>query len=724
VSSLSEDKKITVTVERILYSNDQGYAILTVCMEPHQKKTRIRGVLPGVGPGQRLTVTGQWIQDKRHGRQFQVETWEECLPENKRTLVKFLAAHMDGIGPKLAGTIVASLGEKTLEILEQTPSKLKKIPGIGPRKYQSILKAWGEYRSTAQTHLFLKSLDLGPVTSMKLFRMYGAMTETLMRENPYRLAREVRGIGFSSADRIAGRLDIPPESPCRIEAGILYELMNAEEEGHCYVKEEELLVSVAQRLQLPGKTISDQLMPLLNTGEIIRWSDRDGNRLIFSRRLNQLENELAGHLVRIVLKKNNAESLKLTETYLQVQQQSGLTVDPDQQRAVEVLARSALMVLTGGPGTGKTTLVKVILRVFKHWKTALAAPTGRAAQRLQDATGHPASTLHRLLDFHPDTGFFGFHSKNPLPADVIIVDESSMLDVPLATSLLRAAKDGCRLILVGDADQLPSVGPGSVFKDIIQSGLAEVVRLKRIFRQSENSRIVQNAHHIIRGKMPDPGKKDDRGDFFFIEKDDPDEIVDILKRLPSRLAAKLRVDPVDGIQVLCPMYRGRLGVDRLNEILRESLNGDGRSFTWGGKQYRTGDKVMQIRNNYDLDVFNGDVGRIIAFHSGQFSVTVRFGNRRIIYTKDQADQLVPAFACTVHKSQGSEYPGVIMLVHTQHYLMLTRSILYTAVTRGRRMVVCLGSKRALAIAVRQSRIKKRNTRLVQRIRGKLKAASR
>lgn len=714
---------IIVIVERILYENRQGFAVFTGLMEPHYRKTRVRGYFPEIREGQRLKLSGKWVDDSRHGRQFKTAEWEELQPEGRRGLVKFLAGHIAGVGSKLAQTLVNHLGDRVLDVIENRPDELKKIPGIGNRKLKSILSSWEEYRNTARTHVFLKSLDLGPATASKLFRMYGVQAETLIRGNPYRMAREIKGIGFKSADRIAMGLNIPPDSPCRIEAGILFELMEMEDEGHCCLPETDLVDRVSGRLGLAEPSVKMSLQALIEAGEVVLRSGRNREPVVFPRRLDRLESELAGHLVRLAAGGGIQFSEDGETEYRRFLAESGLISDPDQQRAVKALSESSLLVLTGGPGTGKTTLVRVMLRVMRNLKIAMAAPTGRAAQRLQETTGHPASTLHRLLEYHPDTGFFGYHSGNRLPSDAVIVDECSMLDVPLATALVRALKDRCLLILVGDADQLPSVGPGSVFQDLIDSGLAEVVRLNRIFRQSEGSRIVLNAHRIIHGRMPDPGRKNDGGDFFFMEKSEPEAILGLIGRLVQRIADTLEVDPVEGVQVLCPMYRGELGVDRLNEVLRETLNPRGRRIFLDGRPFRIGDKIMQIRNNYDLEVFNGDMGRIVGFNPQTSGFRIRYGPREIEYPPDLSEQIVPAYACSVHKSQGSEYPGAIILLHTQHYMMLRRSVLYTAVTRGRRMVVIVGSKRALAITVRNIHTEYRNTLLVQRIQNFVRKAN-
>ena len=636
----------------------------------------------------------------RHGRQFKAIRWEEIQPETREGLIRYLAGQFEGIGPKLAERIVDHLGSKTLDILDKTPKKLATVPGIGKEKLLAITREWANKRALADTSLFLSFLKIGPLTAHKIIRKYGFGAEQVIREDPYQLAMDIHGIGFASADEIAARLKIDGDDPRRLRAAVRYELEKAREDGHTCLPRKDLVGRCVTLLDLHGKTVNAAVEKAREDGEVLFRENDTGATLVFEKSMDWIEQNLANNMMRLLQCRIKRVPVDISAIYSDELKKTGLAADQTQRDALNLVQNCPVFVITGGPGTGKTTLIRLLIRVLQSLRIRLAAPTGRAAQRMTETSGMDAATVHRMLEFIPRTGMFNRNARRQLKADVVIVDESSMLDAPLAAALLRALKQGTRLILVGDVDQLPSVGPGRVLGDLIDSGMIPVIRLKHIYRQAGGSRIVVNAHRIIQGDMPVLKSDEQTSDFVFIEKDDPDAALDVITRLPHRVARHLGVDPLTQVQVLSPMHRGILGVQNLNETLREMLNPEGRPLAAPGG-FRLGDKVMQIRNNYDQDVFNGDVGRIEGMDADG-RIRIRFGERIIAYMTESMEQITAAFATSIHKSQGSEYPAVIIPIHTQHYVMLRRQLLYTAVTRGKQMVVVVGSKKALALAVRNS----------------------
>lgn len=709
-------------VHRVIFTHPEtGFTILSTKSGPSNQRVVVLGELYDVRPGQTARFYGQFVVSKKHGRQFRAERWEEIRPETREGLIRYLSGQFKGIGPKLAERIVDSLGPSTLDIIEDDPGQLRQVPGIGSNKFRVIMGEWKGKRALAEATLFLSTLKVGPATAHKIIREYGFNTEGLIRDDPYRLAREIRGIGFASADEIAARLDIRGDDARRLRAGVAFELDQAKDNGHTCLPRKELIRRCVVLLEQPGKIISDAIDTARKTGDLLfrKVSETDSrikdDLMVFQKNLDWLEQNLADNVRRLCGARVPRIAVDIGAVYAAETRRTGLRADPIQRDALDLLQNCPVFVITGGPGTGKTTLVRIMLKVLRGLQIKLAAPTGRAAQRLTETSGMEAATLHRLLEFVPQTGMFNRNAKRPLNADVVVADESSMMDTPLAAALLRGLKKGTRLIFVGDVDQLPSVGPGRVLADLIDSGVLPVVRLQQIFRQSGDSQIVMNAHRIIGGQVPIlDHQAADIPDFVFIEKDDPEAAVEVVKRLPGRIARRLGIDPVSDIQVLSPMHRGDLGVQNLNEILRDTLNPHGTPVIGPGG-YRVGDKVMQIRNNYDLEVFNGDVGRILGVDDKD-RIWIAFSDRKIAYSMEMMEQVTAAFACSIHKSQGSEYPAVIIPVHTQHYVMLRRQLLYTAVTRGKRMVVLVGSKKALGIAVKNSHEDSRYTLLKQRLR--------
>ncbi|MCD4653729.1 ATP-dependent RecD-like DNA helicase [bacterium] len=703
---------------------ETGFTVLSVKSGPQNKRMIVLGDLSRIKTGQQIRFYGEYCLSDKHGRQFRAVRWEEIRPETKEGLVRYLAGQFNGIGPKLAQRIVDKLGVSTLDVIEKTPEKLKSVSGIGREKFKVIVREWSNKRALAEAFMFLSILKLGPLTAQKIIKQYGYGTEALIREDPFRLATEIRGLGFASADDVAARLNIRGDDFRRLRAAIRFELERARDDGHTCLPRNKLVGRCATLLDQPGKTVNEAIDAAKNAGDIIFCTritakNKANATMVFDKSQDWIEQNLAQNMKRIYQSRVKHISVDLDEIYIQELKRTGLKADPIQREALVLLQNSPIFIITGGPGTGKTTLVRILLKVLQGLTVKLAAPTGRAAQRMTETSGMEAATLHRLLEFMPQTGGFNRNVKRPLKTDVVIADESSMIDTSLAAALLRALKKGTRLILVGDVDQLPSVGPGRVLADLIESEIVPVIRLNRIYRQVGGSHIIMNAHRIIRGQVPvletHEGNEKAHGvsDFVFIEKDDPQAALDVIERLPERIAHHLGVDPVDDIQVLSPMHRGTLGVQSLNEMLRKKLNPVGQPVPGPGG-FRVGDKVMQIKNNYDLDVFNGDVGRIIGFDQNG-RVQIRFAGHEIGYLPDAMGQIMHAFACSIHKSQGSEYPAVIIPVHTQHYVMLRRQLLYTAVTRGKQMVVIVGSKKALRIAVKNTHENTRYTLLKQRL---------
>ncbi len=711
----SESVSILVVIDHTVYTGSGGFSVLSAIQEPSNEKIHLVSSLNMLSQGARYRLTGKWIQDRRYGRQFRVESCIELRPESREGLIRFFVGHFRGIGPALATRIVTYFGVDVLDVLDAHPERLGEVPGIGRKTLQSMLEQWSVQKRRAGSLVFLHGLGISAGTAQKIIEMYGDSARGIIEADPYRLSRDIRGIGFLRADAISMRIGIARDSPLRLRAGIHYELSIAEENGHTCLPFDKLVSQSAQRLAVPAEQIRDIVNSSILAGELAVRKTRSDDRLVFTRTMDHLEQELADNLKRLSKARVSGVEVELEVEIRRFEKEFGITLDDSQRTAVRTVTESSIAVLTGGPGTGKTTLVRLILGIFRSYQIRLAAPTGRAAQRMNETTGCHASTLHRLLEFDPKSGRFNYHAGRKLPLDVLIVDETSMVDLTLAAALLRALPTGCRLICVGDADQLPSVGAGRVLADLIESGLASVARLSHIFRQSGMSRIVRNAHRIIRGEMPEVDRADTSADFFFVAQNDPERALAMVPTIIHRLVRRLRIDPIDDIQFLCPMYRGILGVDSLNGVLRDLLNPGGRDIRIGPTTFRSGDKVMQIRNNYEHDIYNGDIGKIRSILTEPPGLRIRFGRRDLDLHESDLEQIVPAYACSIHKAQGSEYPAVVIMLHTQHFIMLRRNLLYTAVTRGKRMVVLLGSWKALAIAVKNNRMDERYSMLSERI---------
>ncbi|HOV86388.1 MAG TPA: ATP-dependent RecD-like DNA helicase [Syntrophobacteraceae bacterium] len=725
-------QKLQGRVERITYSNEEnGYCVLKVKIPGERNPITVVGNFVSVTPGEVLRMEGNWDHHSRFGTQFKVDRYETTAPDSVEGVRKYLGSGLiKGIGPVMATRIVGLFGEKTLEIIDRESERLLEVEGIGSYRLEQIRKAWEDQKDIRELMVFLRGHGVSAGYAVRIFKHYQKGSLQVVKDNPYRLAMEVAGIGFLSADKIARNLGFAADSPLRAEGGIFYALQQAMEEGHECVPRRRLLEKCVELLEIPAAVLESALDQLEADRHIVVQSlpgdvaqTFGDQRAVYLKGLHTAETQAAKRLTflkafRSLQRKGNPdEALEWLRKELPFQ------LAPLQEEAVRRALTDKVVVITGGPGTGKTTLVRAILAVYKRMKASvcLAAPTGRAAKRLSEATRHGAGTIHRILEFSPQGGGFQRNEQKPLPADLVLVDETSMMDILLLHHFLKAVSPHATLVLVGDADQLPSVGPGNVLQEIIRSGQFPVVRLTEIFRQARESRIIVNAHLVQQGKFP-VLRTESRGlqDFYFIEKEDPEEVLEVILRLCSqRIPVRFNLDPVDQVQVLSPMRRGMIGTQRLNIALQEVLNPQTASLERGGQVYRVQDKVMQIRNNYDKEVFNGDLGRIRKIDRENQEVHVEVDGRTVIYDFSEMDELVLAYAVTVHKAQGSEYPAVVLPLLTHHYMMLQRNLLYTAITRARKLVVLVGSKKALAIAIRNDKMQHRFSLLEERLRGSL-----
>jgi len=708
------------TVTRILYTNEEnGWSVVHLRPEDAPSFTAT-GPLLGVREGDELRLTGRWVDHAKFGEQFECESYVQVAPSTLEGLRRFLGSgRIRGLGPKMAARVVDEFGLETLEILDTDPERLRQVRGIGPTTIERIRSSWEQHRGIQQIMIFLTGHGIPPGVAVKAFRRYGAGAVDVVRSNPYRLAEEVFGVGFLTADRIARKLGVPEDAPERREAGVLFALQEAAVQGHVFLPKDELLTTAATLLETQADLLAPAVERLEAREQVVIRRRQTGNPAVFTPRLESAEATVADDLLGLLRTSADIEAIKVGRAVDWYQQRAGIRLARRQREALASALTEKVVVITGGPGTGKTTLIRGIVQILgkKEAKVLLAAPTGRAAKRLSEATGLGAKTIHRLLEFNPKLRAFSRDRHNPLEADCLVVDEVSMLDVELAAALLEAVPPGCRLVLVGDADQLPSVGPGNVLRDLIASLALPVIRLDQIFRQAERSRIVLNAHRVNSGRMPELDTNPAESDFFFISRDDPGAAADLAVELVAqRIPERFKLDPVKDVQVLSPMHRGELGVTRLNERLQALLTPPGPELVVGWRHFRVGDKVMQVRNNYELDVFNGDLGQVAAFDPEERELTVVFDGRSVVIPSEDLEDVVPAYACTIHKSQGSEYPAVVVVLHHQHHIMLQRNLLYTAITRGRRLVVIVGSKRALGRAVNNATVRLRHTMLAERLR--------
>jgi len=722
------EESLEGTIERIVFSgSDGGFTVARLKVGKQAEPVTVVGSLVGLPAGARLRVRGYYEMNPRFGRQFRVVSCTELSPQTLEGIERYLGAGLiKGIGPEFAARIVARFGDRTLEILDTRPERLRQVPGIGGARALAIKKAWAAQRGQREVMVFLQGYGVSPALALRIYKRYGAQAVERVRENPYRLAFDVWGIGFLSADRLAHSLGIGKEAETRIDAGVRHVLEEASGQGHVYLPRARLVESAGQRLEVDPALVEPAIDRLARQGEIAiehGGGAIDGGEAVYETGLLRAELAAAAGLRRILATSCKPLPIPAERAVAGYEKEARIALAPRQAEAIRRAFVDPLLVITGGPGVGKTTIVRGIVSAFLRGKlrVALAAPTGRAAKRLQEATGQPAATLHRLLEWRPAEGVFGRNAERPLEADLLVVDEASMVDIRLAADLVSALARGTRVLLVGDQDQLPSVGPGTVLRDTIASGKVPVVRLDEIFRQAAQSLIVTNAHRIHDGLPPELGEApaggphQDTRDFFFLEEEDAEQAAYTIRDLvTTRLPRRYGFSSFD-IQVLTPMHRGELGATNLNHLLQEALSAGGAEIHSGGRILRVGDRVMQLRNNYDKDVYNGDVGRIVRVARAEGELWVRFDEREVAYASDELDEIALAYASTVHKAQGSEYPAVVMPVHTQHFVMLQRNLLYTAVTRGKKLVVLVGTRKALAIAVRNAEVAQRYTRLGERL---------
>lgn len=705
-------------VDSILFSEDENGFVVAKIKEPKkQDVTPIVGIMPGVHVGESIRCKGTWKLHPKFGQQFEVQSFEAQAPTDAAGIQRYLESGMiKGIGPAYAGRIVDKFGAETLNIIELKPEKLLSVQGIGEKRVELIIKCWKEQRMVRSVMIFLRGHGVSPSFAQKIFKTYGEESIEKMLENPYRIAQEIRGIGFKSADRIAQDLGIEKHAPQRIASGIQYVLWELSGEGHvCYPKEE--LIGVCEKmLEVEPAKVLEQIGTLVEQKAIVQ---EEG--VVWIKPLFLSELGIARELNRIHDAPCALRQVDTEKALQWVQEQLRIELAQQQIEGVSRAVGEKILILTGGPGTGKSTITNAILRISEKLtkKILLSAPTGRAAKRMSEITHRKAFTIHALLEMDFTAGGFKKGRDNPLNCDLLIVDETSMVDTQLMYSLLKAIPSTARLILVGDIDQLPSVGPGNVLRDMIDSGAIPVVRLTEIFRQAKGSHIITNAHKINRGEFPWlEGEKD----FRFIEGETPEDIQDTLVRLVTKELKQF--DRLEGIQILCPMKRGVIGTENLNTVLQETLNPSNEPLIRMGNRFHKGDKVMQIRNNYQKEVFNGDVGIIKTIDLVDQKVTVEFDRRIVEYEFTELDELVLAYAVSIHKYQGSECPCVIIPVHTTHFKLLHRNLLYTGITRGRKMVILVGTKKAIAIAVRTEEVQKRHTGLKRKIQGLLEAVHR
>ena len=731
-----EIKELTGQIERITYSDaESGYAVLRIAVKGYPDLVTAVGTIASPAVGEVLSMKGLWTDHPKFGSQFKIVEYRSFAPSSIQGIEKYLGSGLiKGIGPSIAEKIVSLFGAEAFKILDTKPEKLLEIEGIGDKKAAAIHEAWLEQREMRGVMLFLQSYGIGTGYALRVFRHYGSASVQVLQENPYRLAVDILGIGFVTADKIASSMGFSKESPLRIRAGVLHVINELTRDGHVFVPIEELTASAAEILSVSPELVEKGIEDgRLNQELIIEWyMDIEGKDdcAVYLPPFHYAEVHSAKNLCKILSSPFNGQYAAPDVVIPWVQQELGISFAGQQTEALKTALSSQVMVITGGPGTGKTTLIKAIIKIrsARGFRIMLAAPTGRAAKRMTEATGHEAKTIHRMLEYTGSSmagGDFMKNETNTLDCDLLVVDEASMIDQILFHHLLKAIPKDASVVFVGDVDQLPSVGPGNVLKDIIDSGVCPVVHLKEIFRQGEESMIVVNAHKINSGEMPcfdDKSNGTSPCDFYFIEQNDPDKALEIIKELVTlRIPQKFGFDPVKDIQVLTPMHRGSVGTTRLNSELREVLNiQHGSKVQRMGRIVQEGDKVMQIRNNYEKDVYNGDIGTVLRIDGEESKVIVEMDSGRVSYDFSELDELIHAYAVSIHKSQGSEYPAVVIPIMTQHYMMLQRNLLYTGITRGKKLVVLVGTKKAVAIAVKNDKTRKRYTRLAGRLKDCLK----
>ncbi len=719
-----EIETVDGTVKSVVFRNDEtGFTILHVTpvndggFRLAEREITVLGTCAAAWEGEDLHATGEWVNDPVRGRQFKAKTVECIPPKSAEGIRRYLASGLiHGIGPVLANRIVDKFGADTIDVLDHHSGRLREIPKVGPKKIESIIKGWREGKGTREVMIFTQTYGISASKASKIYRKYGPDSVAIIKRDPYRLCRDIWGIGFLTADRIALAVGLPKDSPLRARAAIVHTLRTeADESGHCWTSEPDLLLHAQELVGISVEVLAEALKAEIDEGRVVKEEDR-----LYLRDLWAAERRVAAKLKDMLSTSPSFASIDPDKAVAWWEKKAGFTLAPAQLRAVRKSISSKVSIVTGGPGVGKTTIIRALVEIFAARTGAhkinvqLGAPTGRAAKRMTESTGAPAQTLHRLLKYNPQTNEFTFNEEKPLPGDVFIFDETSMVDIRLMADLVAALPRRATLILVGDTDQLPSVGPGNVLHDLIRSGAIPTSQLTEIFRQDNSGLIVRNAHHVNAGEPFET--RSGASDFYFIPQDDPAKALDYaLDFMVTRIPRHFHMEPLQDVQVLTPMRRNLLGSENLNAAIQQRLNGTGPSIQRGGMCFRVGDRVMQLRNNYDKDVFNGDVGFVQGVQTADRSLVVLFDGKPVEYRAGDLDELTLAYATTIHKSQGSEYPAVIVLLHRQHFMMLQRNLLYTAITRGRKLVLVIGAAWAVKQAIETNTVRERRTTLAERV---------
>lgn len=722
-----EMETVDGTVKSVVFRNDEtGFTILHVtpaetdgAFRLAAREITVLGTCAAAWEGEELHATGEWVDDPVRGRQFKAKSVECIPPKSVEGVRRYLASGLiRGIGPVLANRIVDRFGAETIDVLDHHSGRLREIPKVGPKKIASIVQGWREGKGTREVMIFTQTYGISAGKAAKIYRTYGPDSVAIIKRDPYRLCRDIWGIGFATADRIALAVGLPKDSPLRARAAIVFTLRTeADEAGHCWTSEPDLLLHAQELVGISVETLAEALKHELDAGRVVKEGD-----LLYLRDLWVAERRVAAKLKDLLASPPAFAPIDPDRAVAWWERKTGFTLAPAQLRAVRASVGSKVSIVTGGPGVGKTTIIRALVEIFQartgvHKITVqLGAPTGRAAKRMAESTGAPAQTLHRLLKYNPQTNAFTYNEERPLAGDVFIFDEMSMVDIRLMADLVVALPCRATLILVGDTDQLPSVGPGNVLRDLIASQTIPTSQLTEIFRQDSSGLIVRNAHHVNAGEPFET--RAGASDFYFVAQDDPAKALDlVLDFMVTRIPRHFHLEPLQDVQVLTPMRRNLLGAENLNAAIQKRLNGAGPGVVRGGMEFRAGDRVMQLRNNYDKDVYNGDVGFVQSVEPAERTLVVLFDGRPVEYRAADLDELTLAYATTIHKAQGSEYPAVIVLLHRQHYMMLQRNLLYTAITRGKKLVLVIGSPWAVKQAIETNVVRARRTSLAERMRG-------
>lgn len=729
------DSNITIegVLDKIIYVNDENdYTVGILINSDTKEEITIVGNMIGINPGESLKIEGKWETNPRYGKQIKVLSYQPILPKNLEAIEKYLSSGMiKGIGTEYAKRIVSRFGENTLDVLDNEPERLSDVSGIGEKRQETIIKAWAEQKHIRELMIFLHSHNISATFASKIFKKYGNNAISIIRDNPYILSYDIQGIGFKTADKMAMSLGIEPDSINRVEAGILYILVGLTEEGHCYYPYEPLIAKCVEMMNVDEGLVSEGIMHLKKRRQIEAEEMPNNEVAIYPKSLYISEKSAAERFIDIVQSKKELPEIHIEKAISWFEKKHKMKLSNNQKSALEKVLKGIPIVITGGPGTGKTTLVRAIVEIFeaKGVKVLISAPTGRAAKKIEEMTSRPASTIHRMLKYNKYNGKFIFNIDNPLDCDVLIVDEVSMLDIVLANHLFKAVKPSANIVLIGDVDQLPSVGPGNFLRDVIDSKIIDVVKLNVIFRQAQQSRIIANAHLVNKGETPNlkspkmqigdrrvssvPNLKED---FYFISREETDELLDTIIFLVSeRIPQRFGYNPLEDIQVITPVNKGILGSTNLNVHLQRVLNKETLTIIKGSKMFKVGDRIMQSVNNYDKNVFNGDIGRIIEINYEEHNVIVKYDEQTVFYDFEELDELMLSYAITVHKSQGCEFKAVVMPLHTQHFRMLQRNLLYTGITRAKELMCLVGNVKAVQIAVKNNYVSKRYTGLVYRL---------